>query len=101
CASKQYGVWYILAFAGLCIAWDLGARRTVGLRGYVHGALVRDGKWLPLTLGLIPLVTYTPTWMNWLVTNPGYNRDYAQSVGFNIPVLAPLYSLFDYHKQMV
>src|SRR5216683_1787789 len=37
CASKQYGVWYILAFAGLCIAWDLGARRTVGLRGYVRG----------------------------------------------------------------
>ena len=22
--------WYILAFAGLCIAWDIGARRTVG-----------------------------------------------------------------------
>src|ERR1700733_10156828 len=48
CASKQYGVWYILAFAGLCIAWDLGARRVVGLRGYVRGALVRDGRWLPL-----------------------------------------------------
>ncbi len=101
CASKQYGVWYIPAFAGLCIAWDLGARRTVGLRGYVRGALVRDGKWLLLTLGVIPLVTYTLTWLNWLVTNTGYNRDYAQSVGFNIPVLAPLYSLFDYHKQMV
>ena len=101
CASKQYGVWYILAFAGLCIAWDLGARRTVGLQGYVRGALVRDGKWLLLTLGVIPLVTYTLTWLNWLVTNTGYNRDYAQSVGFNIPVLAPLYSLFNYHKQMV
>ena len=101
CATKQYGVWYILAFAGLCIAWDLGARRTVGLRGYVRGALVRDGKWLLLTLGVIPLATYTLTWMNWLVTNTGYDRDYAQSTGFNIPVLAPLYSLFEYHKEMV
>jgi dolichyl-phosphate-mannose--protein O-mannosyl transferase len=101
CATKQYGVWYILAFAGLCIAWDLGARRTVGLRGYVRGALVRDGKWLLLTLGVIPLVTYTLTWMNWLVTNTGYDRGYAQSTGFNIPVLAPLYSLFEYHKEMV
>src|ERR1700722_256764 len=54
CASKQYGVWYVLAFAGLCIAWDIGARRTAGLRGYVRGALVRDAKWLPLTLGVIP-----------------------------------------------
>ena len=23
CATKQYGAWYILAFIGLCIAWDL------------------------------------------------------------------------------
>ena len=101
CASKQYGVWYIPAFAGLCIAWDMGARRTVGLRGYVRGALVRDGKWLPLTLGVIPLVAYTLTWMGWLVTNTGYDRDYAQTNGFNIPVLGPLYSLFEYHKEMV
>jgi dolichyl-phosphate-mannose--protein O-mannosyl transferase len=101
CASKQYGVWYILAFAGLCIAWDLGARRAVGLRGYVRGALVRDGKWLPLTLGVIPLVTYTLTWMGWLVTNTGYDRASAQGTGFNIPVLGPLYSLFEYHKEMV
>jgi dolichyl-phosphate-mannose--protein O-mannosyl transferase len=101
CATKQYGLWYILAFAGLCLAWDLGARRTVGLRDYVRGALVRDGKWLLLTLGVIPLVTYILTWMNWLVTNTGYDRGYAQSTGFNIPVLAPLYSLFEYHKEMV
>ncbi|HEY1818557.1 MAG TPA: phospholipid carrier-dependent glycosyltransferase [Trebonia sp.] len=101
CATKQYGVWYIFAFVGLCIAWDIGARRTVGLRRYVRGALVRDGKWLPLTLGLIPLVTYVLTWMNWLVTSTGFDRDYAQGTGFNIPVLAPLYSLFEYHKEMV
>jgi dolichyl-phosphate-mannose-protein mannosyltransferase len=101
CASKQYGVWYILAFAGLCIAWDLGARRAVGLRGYVRGALVRDGKWLPLTLGVIPLVTYTLTWMGWLVTSTGYDRNYAQGTGFNIPVIGPLYSLFVYHREMV
>jgi len=101
CATKQYGVWYIFAFAGLCIAWDIGARHTVGLRGYVRGGLVRDGKWLLLTLGVIPLVTYTLTWTNWLVTNTGYDRGYAQSTGFNIPVLAPLYSLFEYHKEMV
>ncbi|HEY0932343.1 MAG TPA: phospholipid carrier-dependent glycosyltransferase [Trebonia sp.] len=101
CASKQYGVWYLLAFACLCVAWDLGARRTVGLRGYRRGALVRDGKWLPLTLGLIPLVTYTLTWMGWLVTGTGYGRGYAQANGVSTPVLGPLYSLFEYHREMV
>ena len=39
--------------------------------------------------------------MGWLVTNTGYDRDYAQINGFNIPVLGPLYSLFEYHKEMV
>jgi dolichyl-phosphate-mannose-protein mannosyltransferase len=101
CATKQYGAWYILAFAGLCIAWDIGARRTAGLRGYVRGALVRDGKWLPLTLGVIPLVSYTLTWLGWLITNTGYDRDWAQQNGVNIPVISPLYSLFQYHKEMV
>jgi dolichyl-phosphate-mannose-protein mannosyltransferase len=98
--TKQDAVWYVFAFIGLCIAWDIGARRTVGLQNYVRGALVRDGKWLPLTLGVIPLVTYVITWTNWLVTNTGYDRDYAQSNGVNIPVISPLYSLFNYHEQI-
>jgi dolichyl-phosphate-mannose-protein mannosyltransferase len=101
CASKQYGAWYIFAFAGLCIAWDIGARRTAGLRRPVYGALVRDGKWLPVTLGVIPLVTYVLTWMNWFVTNTGYDRDYAQQNGINIPVISQLYSLYEYHKEML
>jgi dolichyl-phosphate-mannose-protein mannosyltransferase len=100
CASKQYGAWYLIAFIGLCVAWDLGARRAAGLRDYVRGALVRDGKWLPLTLGLIPLVTYTLTWTGWLVTNTGYDRDYAQQNGVTTPVISALYSLFEYHKEM-
>ncbi len=101
CATKQYGAWYILAFAALCIAWDIGARRAVGLRAHVAGGLIRDGKWLPLTLGVIPLVTYIATWSGWFITNTGYDRDYAQLNGFNVPVLSELYSLFEYHKEMV
>ena len=36
--TKQDAVWYVLAFIGLCLAWDIGARRTAGLRSYVRGA---------------------------------------------------------------
>jgi dolichyl-phosphate-mannose-protein mannosyltransferase len=98
--TKQDAIWYVFAFAGLCIAWDMGARRTAGLRSYVRGALVRDGKWLPLTFGVIPLVTYAATWSGWFVTSTGYDRNYAQVNGVNIPVISPLYSLLEYHKQM-
>jgi len=101
CATKQYGFWYLLAFVGMCIAWDMGARRTAGVRSYVRGALVRDGKWLPLTLGVIPLVTYTATWAGWFATSTGYDRNYAQLNGVNIPIIGPLYSLYEYHKEML
>ena len=101
CASKQYAAWYIIAFAGLAIAWDIGARRAAGLRNYVRGALARDGKWLPLTLGVIPVAVYTATWSGWLLTRTGYDRNYAQVHGLRVPVLSALYSLFSYHQQML
>ena len=37
----------------------------------------------------------------WLVTSTGYDRDYAQQHGITTPVISPLYSLFEYHKEMV
>jgi dolichyl-phosphate-mannose-protein mannosyltransferase len=98
--TKQDAVYYVFAFAGLCIAWDIGARRTAGLRAYVRGGLRRDGKWLLLTMGVIPLVTYVLTWLNWFITGTGYDRDYAQQHGVNIPVISQLYSLYEYHKEI-
>jgi dolichyl-phosphate-mannose-protein mannosyltransferase len=100
-ATKQDAVWYLPAFAGLCVAWDMGARRTAGVRQYLRGALVRDGKWLLVTLGVLPLVTYVATWSGWFVTSTGYDRNYAQLNGVNIPVIGPLYSLFEYHKSIL
>jgi dolichyl-phosphate-mannose-protein mannosyltransferase len=101
CASKQYAIWYLFAFIGLAIAWDIGARRAAGLGSYLRGALVRDGKWLPVTLGVIPLVTYVATWSGWLITSTGYDREYAQQHGITTPVISALYSLFQYHKEML
>ena len=58
CASKQFGAWYILGFAALAIAWDVGARRAAGIGRFWSGALLRDAKWLPLSFGLVPLAVY-------------------------------------------
>jgi dolichyl-phosphate-mannose--protein O-mannosyl transferase len=96
--TKWIAAWYIVGFAGLGIAWDIGARRAAGLRFFIRGAL-RDAVWLPLTYILIPLVVYTLTWSNWLLTSTGYNRNYAQSHGMNTPVISALYSLYNYHQQ--
>jgi dolichyl-phosphate-mannose--protein O-mannosyl transferase len=101
CGCKQDAVWYIPAFIGLAIAWDIGARRAAGLRMPWTGAFARDAVWLPLTLVVIPFVTYVATWMNWLVTNTGYYRNSAALQGVNIPVISPLYSLYLYHLKML
>jgi dolichyl-phosphate-mannose-protein mannosyltransferase len=97
-AVKQDAVWYIPAFTGLSIAWDVSARRAAGLRASWRGGIVRDGKWLPLTLVLTPFVTYVVTWINWMVTQTGYYRDYARAHGVHTPVIEALYSLFKYHQ---
>jgi dolichyl-phosphate-mannose-protein mannosyltransferase len=101
-ATKQDALWYDLAFAGLCVAWDIGARRAAGtsLPGGVRGGLLRDGKWLSLTFGLIPLVTYVATWSGWLFAPGGYDRNYAQAHGVTTPVISALYSLLDYQRQI-
>src|SRR6202034_4017056 len=61
-ASKWNGIWYLFAFAGLTIAWDLGARRAAGFTRPCRGALLRDGKWLPISLAVTPAAAYLASW---------------------------------------
>jgi dolichyl-phosphate-mannose-protein mannosyltransferase len=96
--TKQIAAWYLVGFAGLGIAWDIGARRAAGLPSFVRGTL-RDAVWRPLTFIVIPLLVYVATWGNWLLTSTGYDRNYAQQHGVNIPVISALYSLYEYHLQ--
>jgi len=98
--TKWIAVWYILGFGVLGVAWDVGARRAAGLRSYYRGAF-RDAVWLPLTYLLVPFAVYLASWSNWLATSTGFDRDYAQQHGFNVPVLSALYSLYEYHLQAI
>ena len=76
--TKWIAAWYIIGFAGLVIAWEIGARRAAGLPSFVRGAF-REALWLPLTFIVIPLVVYVATWSNWLFTSTGYYRNYGQA----------------------
>ena len=99
-ATKWNAGWYIIGFGALVTAWDIGARRTAGLRSFVRGGL-REARWLPVTFVLIPLAVYTATWSGWFATRTGYFRDYAATHGVHTPVISALYSLFEYHKQAI
>jgi dolichyl-phosphate-mannose-protein mannosyltransferase len=99
-ATKWDAAWYIVGFAALGTAWDIGARRAAGLASFVRGAF-RETLWLPVTFVVIPLAVYLVSWSGWFATGTGYDRDYAQQHGVNIPVISPLYSLFEYHLQAI
>ncbi len=101
CACKWDAIWYIIAFAALAVAWDVGARRAAGITHFWRGALVRDAKWLPLTFGVLPLAVYIASWTGWFASPGGYDRNYAATVGVHTPVLSALYSLYEYHVQML
>ena len=98
--TKWIAAWYIIGFAGLVIAWEIGARRAAGLPSFVRGAF-REALWLPLTFIVIPLVVYVATWSNWLFTSTGYDRNYGQTHGVTTPVISALYSLYEYHLQAI
>ena len=98
--TKWDAVWYIIGFAALGTAWDIGARRAAGLRSFVRGAL-REALWLPVTFIAIPLAVYIASWSGWFATSTGYDRNYAQLHGVHIPVISALYSLYEYHVQAI
>ena len=101
CASKWNGIWYIPAFVLLAVAWDIGARRAAGLTRFVYGGLVRDGRWLLLSMGAVPLVAYISAWSGWLFTSGGYDRNWAAQHGIHTPVISALASLFEYNRAML
>jgi dolichyl-phosphate-mannose--protein O-mannosyl transferase len=97
-ATKFNGAWYIPAFAGLVIAWDLGARRAAGYGGRLSGVLRSDGPWLPVWFAVLPAIVYVASWTGWFATPYGYNRNGA-ALNHGHPT-ATLAAWFDYNKWM-
>ncbi len=101
CAAKWNGIWYIAAFAGLVIAWDLGARRAAGFGDRLQGVLRGDAKWLPVWFGLAPLVAYVASWSGWFATSDGYDRNWAALNGNHVPIWSTIDSWYQYNKWML
>jgi dolichyl-phosphate-mannose-protein mannosyltransferase len=100
-ASKWNGVYFLVLFVPLCVMWDLTARREAGFRRYVYGALVMDGIVLVPSLWLTAATAYVATWSGWFASSIGWDRNYAATHGVHTPVISALYSLYEYHRQML
>ena len=100
-ATKWNGLWFLIAFAGLAVTWDLGARRAAGFRNWQLGGLRHDAKWMPLWFLAAPLVVYVASWSGWFATGTGYDRMWAAQNGNHTPVWSVIDSWYQYNHWML
>ncbi|WP_406038195.1 phospholipid carrier-dependent glycosyltransferase [Micromonospora sp. NBC_00898] len=101
CAVKWSGLYFVPAFALLVILWEVGVRRSAGVRRPWRDALLDELPWL-LAAGVLMVATYLVTWSGWLLSDDGYYRlasRYPNTPGLSdAPVIGPLINLWEYHK---
>jgi dolichyl-phosphate-mannose-protein mannosyltransferase len=98
CATKWTGIYYVVAFGLLALAWDMGARRAARVPSPHLGALVRE---LPLLVagGAVIVVTYLASWWGWIFKSGGWGRGTISGNLLWRPVEA-LPDLWQYHREM-
>lgn len=99
-AVKWNALFVVAALGILTVLWDLNLRRTAGVKHWISGGLVKDAPQAFLETVGVGLLTYVSTWVGWLTTSGGYDRQWAQShPGEGLTWLpAPLRSLAEYHR---
>ncbi|MGB2568136.1 dolichyl-phosphate-mannose--protein mannosyltransferase [Micromonospora citrea] len=100
-AVKWSALYFVPAFGLLALLWEVGVRRSAGVRRPWRDALLDELPWLVLA-GVIMVVTYVATWSGWLLGDDGYYRlaeRYPNTPGLSdTPVVGALNNLFQYHK---
>ena len=95
--TKWSAVYHVAVFALVAFAWDVGARRRVGIPKPFRAALRRE--WLPLVLalGLVPVVVYVATWSGWFATDGGWRRTCGEQFPDNCGAFA---GWIKYHREI-
>jgi dolichyl-phosphate-mannose--protein O-mannosyl transferase len=88
---KWSAVWFAPVFLLLIIWWEVGARRSAGVRRPWRDMFLDEIGWLALCAVLI-VGTYLATWSGWFVTDDGYFRHW-------LPVIGALQNLWHYHHE--
>ncbi|SBT54442.1 dolichyl-phosphate-mannose--protein mannosyltransferase [Micromonospora narathiwatensis] len=100
CAVKWSALYFVPAFALLVILWEVGVRRSAGVRHPWRDALLDELPWL-LLAGVLMVATYVATWSGWLLSDDGYYRlasRYPNAGLSDAPVIGPLINLWEYHR---
>jgi dolichyl-phosphate-mannose--protein O-mannosyl transferase len=100
CATKWSGIWFVGMFGLMTVLWDVGARRTAGVRRPWAGALVRDAAPAFASLVLVAFAVYLASWTGWFLGGQhAYGRYWARDHPGWPFVPDALVSLWHYHQQ--
>jgi dolichyl-phosphate-mannose-protein mannosyltransferase len=99
-AVKWSGAFFIPVFLVLVILWEVGARRSAGVRRPWADTFAGETGSILVSAVIVPLV-YLASWTGWFATDHGYNRHKLNQAGQDeLPVIGPLLNLIDYHLQV-
>ncbi len=99
CAVKWSAVFYIPVFVLLMVIWEVGARRSAGVRRPWRDTFLDEIGWLALSLVLV-VATYLASWTGWFLTDDGYDRHWLNGQGLREPpVWGALQNLWHYHAE--
>ena len=111
-ATKWSDAFFLAILGLMSVAWDMGARRALGVRDWVGGTFVRDALTGALIMVPTAIVTYLLTWTGWFLNDKPWGRTWAENhpatggFGFNPGSSAfawlpdSMRSLWQYHIQM-
>lgn len=74
CGIKWSGLYFVAAFCVMAVLWDAGARKAVGVQGWLVGTFWREA--VPSALIMLPttLVGYLAAWSSWFLNTNSYGR---------------------------
>lgn len=100
--TKWSGIYFLAVFGLMTVAWDVTARRAVGVRHWVRAGVLRDGVVAGVVMVGVGVVTYVGSWWSWFASTDAYNRQWAAlNPGQGVDWLPPaLRSLWKYHQDM-
>ncbi|MDX6293844.1 MAG: dolichyl-phosphate-mannose-protein mannosyltransferase [Kribbellaceae bacterium] len=102
--TKWSAIWVLAGFGILVFAWDLGARRALGVRHPFWKSALVDGIPAFVSIVLVAGVTYTATWTGWLLHDNAYDHDYAsKNPAHGVMKMVPddFRSLIHYHQEVL
>lgn len=99
-ATKWSALFPVVVMLVLAVCWEVGARRTAGIRGPWRITLRRTSIPLLAALVLVPVVVYVASWTGWFMSTEGYDRLWAAGRSTSFPFIPEaMRSWWHYHHE--